>query len=312
MAVFEFAGHFPHTEFLAGVHKTGNVIENDEAFDAKALDENLAETGEAGILLGVTGDKAAEDNAAVEIHAVEDGLHDFSANVFEVDVHSLGGGGGELGFPLGMLVVNGGVKAEIVFNPLTFFIGAGDADDVAAVNFAELSNDAARGPGGGGDDEGFAGFGLSNFEEAEVGGEAIDAEEIQEIDVGEKGNGGEFLERALLRAGDEDVFLKAGEAGDLVAFFIVGMAGFDDFGEAERAHDFAHLDRRHVLGNVGHPNAHGGVDGEIFYFGEGLAFGDGGEGGFGELQDVGSDEAGGAVDEFPLTIGGWHEERVEE
>jgi len=77
-----------------------------------------------------------------------------------------------------MLVVDGGVEAEIVFNPLTFFIGAGDADYAAAVDFAELADDAAGGAGGGGDDEGFAGFRLADFEETEVGGEAVDAEEI--------------------------------------------------------------------------------------------------------------------------------------
>ena len=199
LSVFEFAGHFPHAEFLAGLHKSGSVIENDEAFDAKALDENLAEAGEAGIVLGVAGDEAAENDAAVEIHAVENGLHDFAADIFEVDVHAFGCGGGELGFPIGMLVVDGGVEAEIVFNPFTFFIGAGDADDAAAVNFAELADDAAGGSGGGGNDERFAGLGLADFEEAEVGGEAVDAEECEEIGVGEKGNGGEFLKGALLR-----------------------------------------------------------------------------------------------------------------
>jgi len=67
----------------------------------------------------------------------------------------------------------------------------------------------------------------------------------------------------------------------LSPFFEIGIAGFDDFGEAEGAHDFADLDRRHVLREVGHPDAHGGVDGEVFYFGEGLAFGDGGDWGVG-------------------------------
>jgi hypothetical protein len=150
------------------------------------------------------------------------------------------------------------------------------------------------------------------FEEAEIGGEAVDAEEIQEIGVGEEGDAGEFLKGALSIAGEETIFLEAGEAGDFVAFFEIGVAGFDDFGKAEGPHDFTELDGRHVLGEVGHPDAHGGVDGEIFYAGEGLAFGDRGDGGFGEFEDVGSDEAGGAIGEEPLTICGGHGERVEE
>jgi len=60
-----------------------------------------------------------------------------------------------LGFPVGMFVVDGGVESEIVFDPLTFFIGSGDANYTAAVDFAELANDAAGGACGGGDDEGF-------------------------------------------------------------------------------------------------------------------------------------------------------------
>ncbi len=211
-----------------------------------------------------------------------------------------------------MFVVDGGVEAEIVFNPFTFFIGAGNADYTAAVYFAELANDAAGGPGGGGDDQGFAGFWLADFEKAEVGGEAVDAEEIQKIGVGEKGDAGEFLEGAFSFAGEDAVFLEAGEAGDFVALLEIRIAGFDDFGESEGAHDFADLNWRHVLREVGHPDAHGGVDGEIFHFGEGLAFGDGGNWGVGELEDVGSDQSGGAIGEKPLAIGGGHGGRVEE
>src|SRR6266404_3809725 len=211
-----------------------------------------------------------------------------------------------------MLVVDGGVEAEIVFNPLTFFISASDADYAAAVDFSEVADDAAGGASRGGGDEGFRGLGLADFKEAEIGGEAVDAEKVQEIGVGEERDAGKFLKGTLPLAGKETVFLEPGEAGDFVTLFEIGMAGFGDFGEAEGAHDFADLDGRHVLGEIGHPDAHGGIDGEIFYAGEGLAFGDGGDGGFGEFEDVGSDEAGGAIGEEPLTIGGWHGGRVEE
>ena len=91
-----------------------------------------------------------------------------------------------------MLVIDGSVEAEIVFNPLTFFIGAGNADDAATVDFADLTGNAAGGSGGGGDDESFAGLRLADFEKAEVGGEAVDAESAEEIGVGEEGNGGEL------------------------------------------------------------------------------------------------------------------------
>jgi len=57
--------------------------------------------------------------------------------------------------------VDGDVEAEIVLIHLRFFIGAGDADDAAAVDFSSLADDAAGGSSGGGDDEGFAGLRLA-------------------------------------------------------------------------------------------------------------------------------------------------------
>ena len=57
--VFQFAGHFPHAELFGSIHEFRGVVEDDEAFDAKAFDENLGEAGEARILPGVTGNKTA-------------------------------------------------------------------------------------------------------------------------------------------------------------------------------------------------------------------------------------------------------------
>lgn len=146
------------------------MIEDDEAFNAKAFDEHVAEAGEARVSLGVAGNKTAENDTAVKIHSLENGLHDFTADIFEIDVDTTGSGGDELRFPVGMLVVDGGVEAEIVLNPFAFFIGAGDANDAAAVNFAELSGDTAGGAGGSGNDKGFAGEGLGKVEECKISG----------------------------------------------------------------------------------------------------------------------------------------------
>jgi len=150
---------------------------------------------------------------------------------------------------------------------------------------------------------------LANFEETEIGGKAGDPEEIEKVDVGEEGNGREPLIELFACGGQQDVLLKAGEARDFVAFFEIGMTRFNDFGEAKGAQDFTDCDGRHVLGNVCHPHTHGWVNGEVFDASESLAVGDGGNGRFGELEDVGSDEAGWAIREFPLTIDGGHGER---
>jgi len=57
--VLELAGHFPHPELLAGIHELRSVIEDDEAFDAKALDQKQTKTGGRWVFPGVTGNQAA-------------------------------------------------------------------------------------------------------------------------------------------------------------------------------------------------------------------------------------------------------------
>ena len=256
---------------LRRVHEFGSVIKDEETFYAKAFDDDLAEAGEGGILASVAGDQAAENYAAVKIHAIENGLHDVSRRRFQSRCRCRWAWRRLVFLPIGKLVIDGGIKAEIVLNPLTFFIGTGNADDAAAVNFADLTGNASSGAGRRGDDESFAGLGFADFEKAEIGSEAIDAESAEEIGVGEEGNGRKLLEGAFFLAGDEDIFLKASEAHDLVTFFEIGMAGFDNFGETEGTHNIADLDGRHVLGDIGHPDAHRGVDGEVFDASEGLA-----------------------------------------
>ena len=70
LAVLQLTEHFPLAELRRGFHEARSVVQDEEALDAEALDQDAAETGEAGISLGVAGDEAAEDDAAVEIHAV--------------------------------------------------------------------------------------------------------------------------------------------------------------------------------------------------------------------------------------------------
>jgi len=106
--------------------------------------------------------------------------------------------------------------------------------------------------------------------------------------------------------------LEPSQAHDLVAFFEIGMAGLDDFAEAESAHDLAELDGRHVLRDVSHPDAHGRVDGEILDAREGLAVFKRGKRRFFELKDVGGDESVRASGENPLAIRVGHAERIAE
>ena len=106
----------------------------------------------------------------MKVHAVENGLHNFAAYVFEIDVDATGSGSDELSLPAGMLVIDGRIEAKIIFDPLTFFIGTRDADDTAAMNFADLSGDAASGAGGGGNDESLAGLRPADIEDPKISG----------------------------------------------------------------------------------------------------------------------------------------------
>jgi len=236
--------------------------------------------------MGVARDEPAKDDATVKIHAVKYGLHDIPTHILEIDINPVRRGGGELPLPVGVPVVDGDIEAEIVFDPLTFFLGTGDANDTTAVNLANLPDDATGGAGCARDHKGLASLRLTDIEKTEIGGHAVDAESAEEVDVGEERDGGEFLEGIALLTGEEEVLLEAGEAEKFVTFLEVGMARFDDFGEAKGAHHLAELHRWHVLRYVSHPNAHCGVDGEIFDARESLAIGERRNSGLGELQDI--------------------------
>src|SRR5258708_19966342 len=79
----------------------------------------------------------------MKIHAAQDFLHDFSADIFKINVDTVGRGGGKLFLPVRLLVVDGGVETEIPGDPGAFFIGAGDANYPATVKLSNLSGDAA-------------------------------------------------------------------------------------------------------------------------------------------------------------------------
>ena len=60
---------------------------------------------------------------------------------------------------------SGGSEAKIVFDPITFFTGAGGADKVAAVDFDQLADYASSAAGSRRDDEGFAGSRFADIEQ---------------------------------------------------------------------------------------------------------------------------------------------------
>src|SRR5260370_1059607 len=126
-----------------------------------------------------------------------------------IDINAFGRGGCELFFPVGMLVVDRGVEAELLGNPLALFIGSRDADHAAAMNFADLPGDAAGSARRGGNHQRFALLRLSYFHHAEVSGQAINSQDAEKGRVGNKRHGRNFLKRPLFRAVHDHVILQA-------------------------------------------------------------------------------------------------------
>src|SRR5260370_25632303 len=243
----------------------------------------------------------------MKIHAVQDFLHDFAADIFQINVDDAGRGGGELFLPVRMLVVDGRIETEILGNPGAFVVGAGDTDDAAAMNLSNLPSDASGGASGGGDDEGFALFRRRNLH-AEKSSETVETEHTKEDGVRDEGNLRQLLEEALRGRVDDNVLLKAGETRDAVTLLVVGVARLDDFGETARAHDFADPDSGKVTIDR-HPDAHGRIDREVFDFGERLSVFQLGYWGFRELQITGRNQPLRARLQAKLMIGIRHARR---
>src|SRR5580704_8295536 len=118
-----------------------------------------------------------------------------------------------------MLVVDGGVEAEFVGEPGTFFISSGDAYDSTAVNLADLPGDASRCASGSGDHQRLAFLRLGDFGHAEIGGQAGHAEDAEKERVGDERDRRDFLEGKFRLPFDNYVFLKTRKANDFVSLF---------------------------------------------------------------------------------------------
>jgi len=106
------------------------------------------------------------------------------------------------------------------------------------------------------------------------------AEEVQKIGGRrERGCWGVSGRRLFPSPARDAVFLEGPVRPETLSPFLeIRIAGFDDFGESEGAHDFADLNWRHVLREVGHPDAPWwGRWRDISLWARGLAFGDGGD-----------------------------------
>src|SRR6185312_2957794 len=95
----------------------------------------------------VEDDGAAESDAAEEIDVAQHGVGDLAADIVEIDVDALRAGGQQrLVEILFRLVVEAGIEAELVLHEGAFLRPAGDADDAATHDLADLSDDLSDRP----------------------------------------------------------------------------------------------------------------------------------------------------------------------
>ena len=155
------------------------------------------------------------------------------------------------------LVVDAGIEAELLHDPLAFRRTAGDADGAAALDLRELPDRLADRAGGAGHDDGLAGLRLADVQQAEVAGHARHAEDVQplcrradaQIDLDE------FAAAELARA-EGRVLLHAESAADVVADGERRPLGGDDDADAAGAHDLVDRHRRDVALAFVHPPTH--------------------------------------------------------
>jgi hypothetical protein len=190
-------------------------------------------------------------------------VHDYPADVLEVDIDAVDGRPVELITPVLGLVVDAGVEAEILDDVVALLLAAGDTDHTGAPRLGDLAGHGADGSGGTGDDHRLPRLGLSQVE-AQIGGDAGVAEDADEggqrggQGIGQNGEG-DFELRVI---GDA-VVLPAGEADHHGAQRQVVPAGLDDLADGDAPHDLAQRHLGHVAADVAHPQAIGWVQGEV-------------------------------------------------
>src|SRR5437867_829541 len=89
-----------------------------------------------------------------------DQLADVAADVLEVEVHAARRRGAEAVPPVGRLVVDRRVEAELARDPAALLGATRDPDDAAALDPGDLAHDRSRGPCRRGHDHGLARPGL--------------------------------------------------------------------------------------------------------------------------------------------------------
>src|SRR5207245_10564983 len=117
-------------------------------------------------------DLAADTDARVYVDIEKHGVGDGAADVIEVHVHAARTQLLEFGAVVGGgLVIEGGVEAQLVHQVAHFGVRSGDPYHAAAQDFCDLADDGTHRAGCARDHHSFAGVGMADIDQSEIGGE---------------------------------------------------------------------------------------------------------------------------------------------
>jgi hypothetical protein len=243
------------------------VLAHDEAFDLHAVDEDERRVGHGQGRAVVARDHSAHGNAAKRIHAQHHGVHDPAADVFKVAVDAVGAGvlerlGQRARVAVVRLVIDAGVKAQLLGGVAAFVGAARNAHRTAAPGLGQRGKGAAHRAGGGAHHHGVARLGRNDLDQPVPGRDAGHAHGAQVVRQGHMG--GVHLAQGAGGVGiDHAVLLPATHAHHLVARGVLGVAALDHL--AHRAADHHAVQR--LGGGVAlalvHAAAHVGVQAEV-------------------------------------------------
>ena len=156
-------------------------------------------------------------------------------------------------------MVDAGVETQFIDHVSAFFCAASKANDTAAFDFGDLTDDRTYRSTGGSDHDGVARFGLADVEQPHIGRKAGHAEHAQ----GERWLSQVGIEPDQVVGVGKREFLPAGVGQYEIAHSIPGMLRGLDTGDHRADHHLANADCGCIRSGVAHPAAHIGIERKI-------------------------------------------------
>ena len=244
---------------------TVGVVEHDDAFHACAVHQQAQVVLRAlhGCGVVVLADRAADDDAGFTRQFGQHGVEDFAADVVEVDVHPFGAvflqavaHGRRAG-----LVVDTGVKAQLVHHPVTLGLAARNTHHAAALDLGQLAHRLAHGTGRTRHHHGFTRLGLAHIHQAKVAGHAGHTQHVEPL--GGSAHTQVDLDQAVARdllLRHQDVLLHTQRAVHMVTHGKSRVLRGNHLAHTTGPHHFVDAHGRDVTLAFVHPAAHGRVE----------------------------------------------------